>query len=103
MFNNEHKKYKKIPNSEYLNVWLQRNSKNRLLKVLGDNTRLCKYVKIIRKNPTKNSINTIWNYSACGNEIHEIFKNTPIVDVDKFESMTEDPMPDEIKVFQNYQ
>lgn len=103
LFNKILKKFHSVPNSEYLNVWLQRLSKNGVLKGLGDNTRLCKYVKIIRKNPTKNSINTIWNYSACGNEIHEIFKNTPIVDVDKFESMTEYPMPDEIKVFQNYQ
>lgn len=97
------KKFLSVPNSEYLNVWLQRLSKNGALKGLGDNPGLCKYVKTIRKNPTKNNTDTIWDYSACGDEVQKIFKNTPIVDVDKFESMTEYPMPDEIKVFQKYQ
>lgn len=97
------KKFLSVPNSEYLNVWLQRLSKNGALKGLGDNPGLCKYVKTIRRNPTKNDTSTIWNYSACDSEVREIFKNTPIVDVDKFESMTEYPMPDEIKVFQKYQ
>ena len=60
-------------------------------------------MKKIHEKPTKNNTDTIWNYSTCGDEVREIFKNTPIVDVDKFESMTEYPMPDEIKVFQKYQ
>lgn len=97
------KKFLSVPNSEYLNVWLQRLSKSGVLKGLGDNPGLCKYVKTIRKNPAKNNTDTIWDYSACGDEVQKIFKNTPIVDVDKFESMTEYPMPDEIKVFQKYQ
>ena len=97
------KKFSSVPNSEYLNVWLQRLSKSSTLKGFKTDTKLCEYVKKIHEKPTKNNTDTIWNYSTCGDEVREIFKNTPIVDVDKFESMTEYPMPDEIKVFQKYQ
>lgn len=97
------KKFSSVPNSEYLNVWLQRLSKSSALKGLKVNTSLCKYVEKIHKKPTTNNLDTIWNYSTCGDEVQKIFKSTPIVDVNKFESMTEYPRSDEIKVFQRYQ
>ncbi len=97
------KKFSSIPNSEYLSIWLQRLSKNSTLEGFETDSRICDYVKTICKKSAKNNIGVIWNYSTCGDEVREIFKNTPIVDVDKFESMTEYPMSDEIKVFQRYQ
>lgn len=95
-------KFSLIPNSEYLYIWLQRLSKSAQLKHLEFDSPLCKYAQAICKKCPKNHTDKIWDYSACGEEVRDIFKNTPFVDVALFKSMTNYPLPEEIKIFRRY-
>lgn len=101
LFNKIIKKLSAIPNSEYLNIWLQRLSKKKSLKKLGSGV-LCNYVRKVIKDPKKSHLDEIWDYSVCGNEVKSIFNSTHIVDVGKFETMKDYPTDEEIKIFQRY-
>lgn len=101
LFNKIIKKFSAIPNSEYLNIWLQRLSKKKSLKKLGSGV-LCEHVRSVVKKPKESDLGEIWNYSVCGDEVVNIFNNTRIINIDQFKTMRDYPTDEEIKIFQRY-
>lgn len=93
-------KFSSIPNSEYLNIWLQRLSKQTNLQ--PEAGALCDYVNDMTNGMETNDLSKIWNYSVCQENIIAIFNNTPIINVKDFETMAEYPTMEEISTFWLY-
>lgn len=96
-----------IPNSEYLNIWLQRLSKKKRLRRISDESYpLCKYVKDYMKNsdPRKVKINRIWDFSTFNDSaIPSLTKTVSIISIDKYNEMSIYPNTEEIKIFKQYE
>lgn len=96
------KKFSSVPNSEYLHLWLQRLSKIGSIKAFKSNSPLCKHVEKAIGNGPGGYAADVWDCSVCGDEVRNIFRSTPIVDIMEFKSMPDYPMSDEIRIFQRY-
>lgn len=101
LFDRIMEKFSSVLNSEYLNIWLQRLSKQSSLEGLGSG-RLCDYVREYTSSRL-NDLGKIWDFTGCSSSIQKIFEKTPIVSIKKFKSMSEYPKPDEVRVFQKSQ
>lgn len=97
-----YQKFLDVPNSAYLNIWLQRLSKMEIISNLSDGE-LCNYVRKYTSENHENNLSKIWDYSKYPQKISNIFKENPIVSLEQYDSMHEYPKPDEVKVFQKYQ
>lgn len=88
-------KFKGLPNTEYLNIWMQRLTiKNDRKKDYAD--KLCKYAA----NP--NIENCIWNISWLKSDYQIIFERNPIVNEAKIAEMPSTIEYKEIETFSKY-
>lgn len=78
LFDRVQKKLSTMPNSEYLNIWLQRLSKTASIRNF-ESSRLFKYVQKCVRGESK--LPVLWDVSVFDSEVIKIIKNTAIIDI----------------------
>lgn len=96
LFQRIDKKFQRLPNTEFLDVWMQRliiKDKRRR----APNNKLCKYAKQVRcgRFPTIK----IWKVQSS---FDRIFRDNPIVDINLINRMPQTPETKEVKLFWHY-
>lgn len=85
------RKFKRIPNTEFISIWMQR------LTIKNDpdrryDSQLCAYVRQVNKNLRADAI---W----VNNGFNKIFRDSPVVDLERINAMSQIPRAEEAKLF----
>lgn len=95
LFDQIDRKFKRIPNTEFMSIWLQRLTMKVGLRRRYD-SKICVYVQQIKSKYKK--VDIIWK---C-NGFSKIFQSNPVVDLNRIVSMPQIPDTKEVKLFWHY-